>query len=221
MKKTTAQKTKFLRYMLIGLMVFFAAGGISLYFLVQLGAAVFEIDPVLIGLPAGLAYLIFSIFVYLPLILFKDGTSMIALCPFSKKEETIQFIFECVSAVIGTVIILIAQHNESMRILLCTAGFLFFYMPGLLFRFVFMMIKLSGQIKKIIPICIVFSVFIIAPVAVATSGIAQENYGLGYFALLYILPLIALLTVGHDEDNLKDESDAEALKQNQADQTNI
>lgn len=201
---TTWKKTNILRFVLIGLLVFFVAGGISLYFLVRLGAAIFEIDPVLTGLPAGLAYPVFSIFVILPFFLFKHSRSMIDFLPLEKKEELICFIGELVSMAIGLVFIIVGANNADSRVLLSMIGFAFFYVPGIVVRLVLMIKKAEKNIKKIVAICVVFLLFIALPAAISIGGTINENYGLGYIGLIYILPLIALLAIGHKEDDIVD-----------------
>lgn len=219
MYKNPAKIVQLLRLLLIGLMVFFAAGGISLFFLVQLGASVFEIDLIFTWLPAGLAYLVFSIMVFIPYMVFKTQDPMIAFYPFSKKEEFIQLIVESIGAATGLMLIIIGQFSANERMLLSSIGFICLFLPGLIWRFIVIIKKAYKNTKHVAVVTTLFILFIVVPSAISLGGVFQENYGLGYFDLLYVIPLIILLSVGHKEDDL--EASSETLEQEQANQTNI
>ena len=211
-----SKKINIMRLGLIGLLVFFIAGGISLSFLIYLGAAAFEIDPTLSGLPVALSYPVFCLIVYLPYLLFPAQDPMIKVFPFSKKEETLQFAVEIGFCVIGAIVLAVASSNPEKREMISMFGFSIFYFPGICFRGIVLILKSREDPKALLYIGLVFTGLVILPAIISFAGFAIGNVRFVYFALLYPLALITLLSVGHKEDDLEPEPSSEASEQEQA-----
>lgn len=207
------KKINMMRLGLIGLLVFFIAGGISLSFLIYLGAAAFEIDPTLSGLAIALSYPVFSIVVFIPYLLFPGQDPMIRLFPFSKKEESLQFFVEIVCCVIGAVVLIACQNVEKKEIAYMF-GYSLFYFPGICFRGVVLLLKAKENPKALLYIGLVFAGLVVLPAIISFAGFAIGNVKFVYFALVYPLALIILLSINHKEDDI--ELSSEAGEQNQA-----
>ena len=196
-------KLKWLRYAMMGLLIFFIAGGIAIYFLVELGATKFEIDESMVGLASGLGYPFFCVFTYIAYALVPRGEGLIRIVPFSKKEETLQFYVAIGSVVIGVLMMIIFRSNEN-ALQMASFAWLLFYVPGLTFRFAIMLTKSLKNKKQAWIITLVYIVCVLFPVGVAVFGYIKEESGYGILCLTYMLPLLALLTIGYKEDDLNE-----------------
>ena len=199
-------KLKWLRYTMMGLLVFFISGGIAIYFLVELGASKFEIDESMVGLAAGLGYPFFCVFTYIAYALVPSGEGLIRIIPFSKKEETLQFYVALASVVIGILLMIIFRSNEN-ALQMTSFAWLLFFLPGLTFRYIIMLTKSSKNRKQSIIISLIYVVCVLLPVGIAIYGYIKKESGYGLLCLIYMLPLLALLTIGYKEDDLNEKDE--------------
>ena len=196
-------KLKWLRYTMMGLIVFLISGGIAIYFLVELGASKFEIDESLVGMAAGLGYPFFCVITYIAYLLVPRGEGLIRIIPFSKKEESLQFYVAIGGVVAGILMMIITRSNENAHQMMNFAWMLF-YLPGLFFRFIVAFKKSLKSKNQILVVTITFVCCVILPIIVATIGYIKQESGFGILCLIYMLPLLALLTMGYKEDELNE-----------------
>ena len=187
-------------------MAFICAGGLAFFFLCYLGAYIFEIDLTVSVIPAAVGYPIFIVGIYVIHLLFPSMPQIIAFIPLSKKEETLQIIVELVSVAIGAVLLIVGVNRSGLeKSRLISIGAMFFYVPGMIARYIAMVIKSKDNSTMIVYLTIaaLFCVIIPNAVNVALYFTDEGIFQYSILNLLYFFPLILLLTLNHKEDDLK------------------